>query len=51
MVVFNEKTSADGIFSAFHKDLYAGVVEQYQAPQSSFFSGLITLDALCPFVP
>jgi hypothetical protein len=36
MVVFNEKTSADGIFSAFHKDLYAGVVEQYQAPQSSF---------------
>ena len=51
MVVFNEKTSADGIFSAFHKDLFAGVVEQYQAPQSSFFSGLITLDALCPFVP
>ena len=51
MVVFNEKTSANGIFSSFHKDLYAGVVEQYQAPQSSFFSGLITLDALCPFVP
>ena len=51
MVVFNEKTSANGIFSAFHKDLYAGVVEQYQAPQSSFFSGLIALDALCPFVP
>ena len=51
MVVFNEKTSANGIFSAFHKDLYAGVVEQYQAPQSSFFSGLITLDSLCPFVP
>ncbi|MEA3360131.1 MAG: hypothetical protein U9R17_12105 [Thermodesulfobacteriota bacterium] len=51
MVVFNEKTSADGKFSAFHKDLYAGVVEQNQAPQSSFFSGLITLDSLCPFVP
>jgi len=51
MVVFNEKTSADGLFSAFHKDLFAGVVESYQAPQTSFFSGLITLDALCPFVP
>jgi len=50
-VVFNEKTSADGIFSAFHKDLYAGVVEEYQAPQTSFFSGLITLDALCTFSP
>jgi len=51
IVAYNETTETHGIFSSFHKDLSAGVVEQYQAPQTSFFSGLITLDALCPFSP
>ena len=52
MVVFSEKTTTDGIFSPFRKDLYAGVSES-EGPQSpsSFFSGILTLDTLCPFMP
>lgn len=52
MVVFREKTTTDGIFSPFRKDLYAGVSEpgEPQSP-SSFFSGALTLDTLCPFMP
>jgi hypothetical protein len=52
LVVFSEKTHADGIFSPFRKDLYATVSESYQTgAQPSFFSGALTLDTLCPFMP
>jgi hypothetical protein len=52
LVVFREKTTTDGIFSPFRKDLYAGVSEpgEPQSP-SSFFSGALSLDTLCPFMP